>query len=205
MNQIKESIEEIFEEIDKESEEEFIEDLKEALGLNNKSTTDWYDKNKFNKILTTIDSNKFNHRNKIGKFKFNHINNLINNVKNNTISEADRKKKINELNKKKAQIKDKRLINGQKILLSLFDELLKAIFNNDKIVKEDNNKIVKEDNNNTVKEDNNVNDNDDNDDDYEDDYDDYDSDNDDEITVKGINNNFKKIDQTKYLKIKSIY
>ena len=79
----------------------------------------------------------------------------------------------------------------------MFDELLKAIFNNDKIVKEDNNKIVKEDNNNTVKEDNNVNDNDDNDDDYEDDYDDYDSDNDDEITVKGINNNFKKLDETK--------
>ena len=79
----------------------------------------------------------------------------------------------------------------------MFDELLKAIFNNNKIVKEDNNKIVKEDNNKTVKEDNNVNDNYDNDDDYEDDYDDYDSDNDDEITVKGINNNFKKIDETK--------
>ena len=28
----------------KESEEEFIEDLKEATGLNNKSTTSWYDK-----------------------------------------------------------------------------------------------------------------------------------------------------------------
>ena len=82
----------------------------------------------------------------------------------------------------------------------MFDELLKAIFNNNKIVKEDNNKIVKEDNNKTVKEDNNVNDNYDNDDDYEDDYDDYDSDNDDEITVKGINNNFKKIDETKSFK-----
>ena len=47
---------------------------------------------------------------------------------------------------------------------------------------EDNNKIVNEDNND------NDNDNDD---------DDYDSDNDDEITVKGINNNFEKIDETK--------
>ena len=47
---------------------------------------------------------------------------------------------------------------------------------------EDNNKIVNEDNND------NDNDNDD---------DDYDSDNDDEITVKEINNNFKKIDETK--------
>ena len=58
---------------------------------------------------------------------------------------------------------------------------------------EDNNKIVNEDNNKTVKEDNNINDNDDNNDDDDDD----DSDNDDEITVKGINKNFKKIDETK--------
>ena len=57
---------------------------------------------------------------------------------------------------------------------------------------EDNNKIVNEDNNKIVNENNNVNDNDDNDDD-----DDDDSDNDDEITVKGINKNFKKIDETK--------
>ena len=56
------SIEEMFEEIDKESEEESIEDLKEPFSLNNKSTTDWYDRNKFKKILTTIDSNNFNHK-----------------------------------------------------------------------------------------------------------------------------------------------
>ena len=56
----------MFKEIDKESEEEFIENLKEAIGFNNKGTTDFYDKNKFNKILTTIDSNNFNHKNKIG-------------------------------------------------------------------------------------------------------------------------------------------
>ena len=69
----------------------------------NKGTTDWYDKNKFNKILTTIDNNNFNHKNKTGKLKFNDINNLINNIKNNTISEADTKKKINELNAEKRQ------------------------------------------------------------------------------------------------------
>ena len=69
---------------------ENIEDLKEPFSLNNKSTTNWYDKNKFNKILTTIDSN-----NKIGKFKFNDINNLIDNIKSNTISEENTKKKIN--------------------------------------------------------------------------------------------------------------
>ena len=77
------------EKTNKESEEEFTEDLKEATGLSNKSTTSWYDKNKFNKILTTIDSNNFNHKNKEGKLKFNDINNLIKNIKNNTISEAD--------------------------------------------------------------------------------------------------------------------
>ena len=64
-----ESIEEMFEEINKESEEEFIEDLKEAMSLHNNSTTNWYDKNKCIKILTAIDSNNFNHKNKKGKFK----------------------------------------------------------------------------------------------------------------------------------------
>ena len=59
---------------------------------------------------------------------------MINNIKNNTISEADTKKKINELNEiKKADTKNKRLINGQKILLSLFDDLVEAIFNNNKL------------------------------------------------------------------------
>ena len=53
----------------------------------------------YDKILTTIDSNNFNHKNKIGKLKFNDINNLINNIKNNTISQADTKKKMRELMK----------------------------------------------------------------------------------------------------------
>ena len=83
MNQLKNQAMNLIEKIKKESEEEFIEDLKEPFSLNNKSTTNWYDKNKFNKILTTIDN-----KNKIGKFKFNDINNLINIIKNNTINEA---------------------------------------------------------------------------------------------------------------------
>ena len=110
---------------------------------------------------------------------------MINDIKNTTISEANPKKKINELNKiKKTEIKDKRLINGQKILLNLFGDLIETILNNFKIVNEDNNKIVNEDNNFN-----------DNDNDYDDDnYDDeYDRDNDDENTVKEVNNNFKKI------------
>ena len=51
----------------KKKQEKPTKDLKEATGLNNKSTTNWYDKNKFNEILTTIDNNNFNHKNKIGK------------------------------------------------------------------------------------------------------------------------------------------
>ena len=169
---------ELIEESDEESDEELNEMFKELTKIKrpnkDENTTDWYDKNTFKKILTAIDSNSFNHKNKIGKLRFNDINNLVNNIKNNTISEADAKKKINELNEiKKAEIKNKRLINGQKILLHLFDDLVEAIFNNNKIVNEgnnkivnkDNNKIVHEDNNKIVNEDNNVNDNDNDNDD----------------------------------------
>ena len=55
----------------------------------NSNTTSWYDTDKFNKILATIDNNNFNHKYKIGKLKFNDINDLINSIKGNTISEAD--------------------------------------------------------------------------------------------------------------------
>ena len=86
----KKSIKEIFEELSEESKEEFLKDLMEIKNLNNnKSKTDWFDKNKFNKILTTTDNNGFNHKNKVCKSKFNNINNLIIDIKNNTISEAD--------------------------------------------------------------------------------------------------------------------
>ena len=55
---------------------------------------------------------------------------MIKTIKGNAISEADTKKKLNELNKiKKVKIKGKRLINSQKNLLSLFHDLLKTIFN----------------------------------------------------------------------------
>ena len=61
----------------------------------NSNTTSWYDTDKVNKILTTIDNNNFSHKNKIGNFKFNDINSLINSIKSNTISEVDTKKKMN--------------------------------------------------------------------------------------------------------------
>ena len=56
-----------FEEMLEKREEEFIKDLREEFDFNNNSTANCYDKNRFNKILTTIDSNNFNHKNKIGK------------------------------------------------------------------------------------------------------------------------------------------
>ena len=146
---------------------------------------------------------------------------MINNIKNNTTSEALAKQKLNALNEiKKAETKNKRLINGQKVLVNLFEDLVEAIFNNklvnednnkiateynnkivnednNKIVNEDNNKIVTKDNNKVLTEDNNVNDDNDDNDDYNDDDD---NDDNDEITVKEINNNFKKIDKTKSFK-----
>ena len=85
----------------------------------------------------------------MGKLKFNDINDLINSIKGNTISEEDTKKKINELNEiKKVEIKGKRLIENKKKLLSLFDDL-KTIFN--KTVNESNSNTKNESNSNTKK------------------------------------------------------
>ena len=56
------------------------------------------DKNKFKEILTIIDNNKFGRKNKIGDFKYIDIKDLVNNIKDKTISEADAKKHLNTLN-----------------------------------------------------------------------------------------------------------
>ena len=49
---------------------------------------------------------------------------MVNNIKDNTISEIDAKKRLNTLNIiKNSEIKHKRLIPGQKELLNLFDDL----------------------------------------------------------------------------------
>ena len=103
---------------------ELIEKPKEIKSPN------WIDKNKFKEILTITDSNKFGYKNKIGKFKYIDIKDLVNNIKNNTISEIDVKKRLNTLNIiKNSEIKHRRLIPGQKELLNLFDDLSKYIFN----------------------------------------------------------------------------
>ena len=75
-------------------------------------------------LKTIIGSNKFGHKNKIGEFKYIDIKDLVNNIKDNTISEIDAKKRLNTLNIiKNSEIKHKRLIPGQKELLNLFDDL----------------------------------------------------------------------------------
>ena len=60
---------------------ELLEKLKDIKSLN------WLDKNKFKEILTIIDSNKLGHKNKIGDFKYIDTKDLVNNIKDNTISE----------------------------------------------------------------------------------------------------------------------
>ena len=57
-----------------------------------KESPNWLDKNKFEKILATTDSNKFNYRNKIGEFKYINIRDLVNNIRNKTISEISAQK-----------------------------------------------------------------------------------------------------------------
>ena len=61
-------------------------------------SSNWIDKNKFKEILAIIDSNKFNYKNKIGQFKYTYIKDLVDNIKNNTISKIDSKKLLNALN-----------------------------------------------------------------------------------------------------------
>ena len=79
--------------------------------------------------MAIIDSNKFNYKNKIGEFKYIDIKDLVNNIKNNTISEIDAKKDSNTLNEiKNAEIiKHKKCNPGHKELLNLFNGLLDII------------------------------------------------------------------------------
>ena len=99
----------------------------------------WFDKNKFKNILAIIDSNKFGCKNKIGKFKYIDIKDLVNNIKNNTISEISAKKGLNTLNEiKNAEIiKYKKRTPGHKELLNLFNDLLDIILT-DKTLESEN-------------------------------------------------------------------
>ena len=77
-------------------------------------------------MLAIIDSNKFNYKNKIGEFKYIDIKDLVNNIRNNTISEIHAKKDLNTLNEiKNAEIrKYKRRTPKHKELLNLLNDLL---------------------------------------------------------------------------------
>ena len=113
------------------------------------------DKNKFKEILTIIDSNKFGHKNKIGEFKYIDIKDLVNNIKDNTISEIDAKKRLNTLSKiKNSKIKHNRLIPGQKELLNLFNDLSSIILTDKTLMpsKDENEKLKEEKENEKLKE-----------------------------------------------------
>ena len=86
---------------------------------------------------------------------------MINNIKNNTISEADAKKKRNALNEiKRAERRNKRLVNGQKKLLNLFVDLPEAIFNNSNNEINNNNMSESENENGNQNKNENKNEND---------------------------------------------
>ena len=65
----------------------------------------------------------------MGKFKYTDIKDLVNNIRNNTISEIDVKKDLNALNEIKNVeiIKYKKRTPGHKKLLNLFNDLLDII------------------------------------------------------------------------------
>ena len=124
--------------------------------------TDWFDKNKFKKILNIVDSNEFNHKNKIGEFKYNEIKHLVNNTENNTISEIDAKNDLKRLFKiKNTKLKKYKIhTSTQKKLLNLFDDLLKTILiNNDNDNDNDNNDNDNNDNNDNENKNKNKNEN----------------------------------------------
>ena len=157
------------------------------------------DKNKFKEILTIIDNNKFGHKNKIGDFKYIDIKDLVNNIKDNTISEIDAKKRLNTLNKiKNSEIKYKRLIPGQKEILNLFNNLSDIILIDRTLMssKVENEKL-KEENENEKENENENEDKDDYENEDEDDY--YDYENEDNKTIgqneiiTEINDYFDKI------------
>ena len=113
-------------------------------------------------MLAIIDSNKFGHKNKIGEFKYIDIKDLVNNIKDNTISEIDAKKRLNTLSKiKNSEIKYKRLIPWQKELSNLFDDLSDIILTDKTLISsKDENEKLKEENENENEDDKNENEDD---------------------------------------------
>ena len=74
---------------------------------------------------------------------------MVNNIKDNTISEIDAKKRLNALKIiKTPETKDKRLIAGQKELLNLFDLLDTILTDKTLISSKDEKEKLKEENEN---------------------------------------------------------
>ena len=111
--------------------------IKESIEIkspeNDKNTTDhypnWFDRKKFKETLAIIDSNKFSYKNKIGEFKYIDIKDLVNNIRDNMISEISAKKSLNTLNERKNSgiIRYKKRTTKQKEFLNLFNDLLDAV------------------------------------------------------------------------------
>ena len=98
------------------------------------------------------------------------------------ISATDAKQKLNALDKiRKVETKNKRLISSQKILLNLFDDLLKTIFNNNSNNNKNDNESVND--NENVRDHESVSN--------------YDSDDEEYYKIKQINDRFKTIDEIK--------
>ena len=118
----------------------------------------WFDKKKLRKISAIVNNNKFNHKTKIGKFKYTDIKSMVDDINKNTISEKLARKNLNALNElKNAEIKNKRLSSNQTELLTLFDHLLETISNNNS---NNNNNNNNGNNNENESESENENDND---------------------------------------------
>ena len=80
---------------------------------------------------------------------YNDISDLVNNIKNNAISEILARKTLNALNEiKNAEIKNKRLMSGQKELLDFFNNLLDTILTENKNNNSNNNNSNNNNNNN---------------------------------------------------------
>ena len=89
----------------------------------------WFNKNKFKEILAIIDSNEFSYGNKIGEFKYANNKDLVDNIKNNAISEIDASKDLNKLKEIRnvEKIEYKKRTPRQKKLLNLFNDLSNII------------------------------------------------------------------------------
>ena len=94
-------------------------------------SSNWINKSKFKEILAITENNELNYKNKIGELKYTDIKDLVNNIKNNTISEINAKQDLDALHEiKKAEIiKYKKRTPEHKKILNLFNKLLNIIFN----------------------------------------------------------------------------